>query len=436
LIDEEYFDRFIMTSVSTDFSHLLPHLKSSWIDDVSFKKIIEYFKRIEIGRLVMTIGDDCFEMGQESHDTELVAYIHVENKAVFRQMMLNGMVGAAEMFMLGAWHTPDLSMVIKIMSLNINMLNEMENHRSIPQRISSKLFNYFKQNTLSGSQKNISAHYDLSNDFFSTFLDPSMMYSSAIFKTQETSLAEAAVYKLDAICQKLELKPSDHLLEIGTGWGGMAIHAAQNYGCKVTTTTISQAQYDFACEKVSRLGLGHQITVLKDDYRDLSGSFDKLVSIEMIEAVGHQFYQSYFERCSSLLKPHGLALIQAITISDQRFHEAKDATDFIQRYIFPGGCLPSVSVIANCIAEYTDMQLTDLHDITDSYVLTLQHWRDAFLNNIDDIKAMGFDDVFCRMWEYYLCYCEGGFDARIIQTSQILLAKPHSAYSGCKVRHF
>jgi cyclopropane-fatty-acyl-phospholipid synthase len=226
------------------------------------------------------------------------------------------------------------------------------------------------------------------------------------------------------------------LLEIGTGWGGMAIHAAQHYGCKVTTTTISQAQYDFACEKVRALGLEQQVTVLKDDYRDLSGSFDKLVSIEMIEAVGLQFYQSYFERCSSLLKPDGLALIQAITISDQRFHEAKNATDFIQRYIFPGGCLPSVSVIANCIAEHTDMQLTDLHDITDSYVLTLQHWREAFLNSLDDIKAMGFDDVFCRMWEYYLCYCEGGFDARIIQTSQILLTKPFSAYSGCHARHF
>ncbi len=419
-----------MSSVSCDFSHLQPRLKSSIIDDFACQKVIAHFSKITIGRLVVDTNDGCFEMGQESHDTDLIAYINVENKAMFRQIMLNGMVGAAEMYMLGAWKTPDLLALVRLMCENIDVLNAMDQQRSLPKKLSSKLFNYFNQNTLTGSKRNISAHYDLSNDFFATFLDQSMMYSSAVFKTAETPLEDAALYKLEIICEKLQLKSSDHLIEIGTGWGGMAIFAAQNYGCQVTTTTISQAQYDYAQEKVKRLGLENQITVLKQDYRDLTGSFDKLVSIEMIEAVGHQFYESYFQRCSALLKPNGLALIQAITISDQRFESAKNDVDFIQRYIFPGGCLPSVSVIASCIAEHTDMQMTDLHDITADYVQTLYHWRKAFMDNKDNVVAMGFDDVFCRMWEYYLCYCEGGFTSRVIQTSQILLSKPKTIYNG------
>ena len=425
-----------MSSVSCDFSHLTPRLKSSFIDDFACKKVLEHFSNITYGRLVITVGDECYEMGQAAEDTLLHASIQVSNKAMFRQIMLNGMVGAAEMYMLGAWTTPDLLMLIKVMTQNITVLNEMDKKRSISKKLSSKLLNYFNKNTVSGSQRNISAHYDLSNDFFATFLDQSMMYSSAIFKDDAMSLADAAVYKLEVICQKLQLSESDHLLEIGTGWGGMAIYAAQHYGCRVTTTTISQAQFDYATRRVAELGLQDQITVLKEDYRQLRGTFDKLVSIEMIEAVGHQFYQSYFDCCANLLKPDGLALIQAITISDQRFEQAKNSVDFIQRYIFPGGCLPSVSVIASCVADYTDMQIIDLHDITADYAKTLNLWRQAFMDNIEAVKASGFDNIFCRMWEYYLCYCAGGFDSRVIQTSQIVLAKPRHQYHGCSARQF
>ena len=340
--------------------------------------------------------------------------------------MLHGMVGAAEMFMLGAWSTPDLLAVVRLMCQNIDLLNDIDRSRNWLKRLSSKLLHWANQNTLSGSARNISAHYDLSNTFFATFLDPSMMYSSAVFQHSDSTLEEAAIYKLDIICKKLNLQPSDRVIEIGTGWGGMAIHAASNYGCHVTTTTISNEQYRYTCEQVKARGLEDRITVLKNDYRELEGQYDKLISIEMIEAVGHRFYQSYFEQCSRLLKSDGLALIQAITISDQRYHSAKNDIDFIQRYIFPGGCLPSVSVIADCVASHTDMQIADLHDISQDYAKTLHEWHHRFNRSQDDVKALGFDDIFCRMWQYYLSYCEGGFHERVIQTSQILMSKPQA----------
>jgi cyclopropane-fatty-acyl-phospholipid synthase len=413
-----------MASITTAYNHLEDHLKSSLIDDFAYKKVIQHFDCIAHGRLVISFDDQSHAMGEAAEDTDLVAYIQVENKALFRQIMLNGMTGAAEMYMLGAWKCPDLLKLVQLMCRNINLLSAMDSQRSTLSKVSNKLMHYFNQNTVSGSQRNISAHYDLSNEFFATFLDQSMMYSSAVFANEDSTLEQAAALKLDIICQKLQLCADDHLVEIGTGWGGMAIHAAKNYGCRVTTTTISQQQFDYTCEQVSKLGLDDKITVLMKDYRELEGSFDKLVSIEMIEAVGHKFYQSYFEQCSHLLNEDGLALIQAITISDQRYHQAKNRVDFIQRYIFPGGCLPSVSVISNCVADHTDMQIVDLDDITKDYALTLQHWRHAFHQSIEQVKQLGFDDIFCRMWEYYLCYCEGGFRERVIQTSQILAAKP------------
>jgi cyclopropane-fatty-acyl-phospholipid synthase len=232
------------------------------------------------------------------------------------------------------------------------------------------------------------------------------------------------VEKLDEICRQLELSADDHLLEIGTGWGGMAIHAASHYGCRVTTTTISREQFEFASARVKSMGLEDQITVLCEDYRNLTGTFDKLVSIEMIEAVGHHFYANYFQCCSALLKPNGKMVIQAITMTDQRYDRAKDTVDYIKRYIFPGGCLPSVSVIANHIAVDTDMQIVHLRDITMDYAQTLADWRNRFMQRLDDVRQMGFDDRFIHMWEFYLCYCEGGFRERIIATAQLTFAKP------------
>jgi cyclopropane-fatty-acyl-phospholipid synthase len=303
-------------------------------------------------------------------------------------------------------------------------MESMESKQHWYTKLALKIAHAMNRNTHEGSKRNISAHYDLGNDFFRLFLDPTMMYSAAVFERSENTLEKAAVDKLDELCRHLELKPSDHLLEIGTGWGGMAIHAATHYGCRVTTTTISQEQYDYAKARVAELGLQDRITLLCEDYRALTGQYDKLVSVEMIEAVGHDFYSSYFQCCSKLLKDSGKMVIQAITITDDRYEQARKSVDYIKRYIFPGGCLPSLEIIARHLARDTNMQMVHLRDITADYALTLAHWRKRFMERLDEVRDMGFDDRFIRMWEFYLCYCEGGFRERIIGTAQLAFAKP------------
>jgi cyclopropane-fatty-acyl-phospholipid synthase len=285
---------------------------------------------------------------------------------------------------------------------------------------------YLHRNTLQGSRRNIEAHYDLGNELFELFLDKTMMYSCGIFHRPEASLQAASEAKLERICRKLQLKPSDHVLEIGTGWGGFALYAAQHYGCRVTTTTISKQQYDYAKQRVKAAGLEDRITLLFDDYRDLNGSYDKLVSIEMIEAIGHQYFDTYFRKCSELLKPDGMMLLQSITIADQRYRQARKSIDFIQRYIFPGGCLPSVAVLGDSIARRTDMRIFHLEDIGPHYATTLQHWRKRFHAQADKVRQLGYPERFIRMWEYYLCYCEAGFRQQSIGTVQLLLTKPQS----------
>jgi cyclopropane-fatty-acyl-phospholipid synthase len=257
-------------------------------------------------------------------------------------------------------------------------------------------------------------------------LDPTMMYSSGIFEKPSQSLEDASLAKLKIICQKLALKESDHVLEIGTGWGGFAIYAAKNYGCKITTTTISQQQYLLAIERIKAAGLEDKIEVLLSDYRDLTGTFDKLVSIEMIEAIGHQFFDTYFAQCSRLLTPNGMMLLQAITIADQRYASALKSVDFIQRYIFPGSCIPSVTAMLNSITQSTDLRLFDLQDIGPHYATTLAKWRDNFFEHIEAIRAMGYPETFIRMWEFYLCYCEGGFEERALGDVHMLLVKPEN----------
>jgi cyclopropane-fatty-acyl-phospholipid synthase len=251
-----------------------------------------------------------------------------------------------------------------------------------------------------------------------------MMYSAAVFPDAASSLEQASLYKIERICKQLQLQPQDHLLEIGTGWGGLALYAAQRYGCRVTTTTISREQYEYSKLRIEAAGLSDRIELLLCDYRELAGQYDKLVSVEMIEAVGHEYYRVYFEKCAQLLKPTGLMLIQAITIADQRYQAARRSVDFIQRYIFPGGCLPSIEVIARHIARYTDLNIVGIDDITQHYARTLQAWRERFLAQTEALHAQGFDDVFIRMWQFYFCYCEGGFRERSIGAQQILMAKP------------
>jgi cyclopropane-fatty-acyl-phospholipid synthase len=287
-----------------------------------------------------------------------------------------------------------------------------------------KFFHFLRSNTEKGSRANIAAHYDLGNDFYELFLDESLTYSCGIFEQQDNTLLEASLAKYDRICKKLQLTQEDHVIEIGSGWGGFAIYAAENYGCRITTTTISKAQYGLARERVHQAGVADRVDLLLQDYRNLRGTYDKLVSIEMIEAVGHQYLDTFFRACSSLLKEDGVMLLQAITIADQVFDRHKRSVDFIKRYIFPGSCIPSIAAMCRSIARATDLRLYHLEDITPHYARTLRCWRERFFANINKIRGLGYSDTFIRLWEYYLCYCEGGFTERYLGDVQMLLTKP------------
>ena len=380
--------------------------------------------KLQVGSLTLREGDEAKVFGSTSEGSAPHGEVHVHDTDLYRRILTGGSIAAGETFIEGMWSSPDLTEVTRAFSANMAMLEAMSDKQNWLARLALKLSHWARRNTSTRSRENISAHYDLGNDFFSLFLDPSMMYSSAVFPSASADLASASQHKLKLICEDLELKAEDHLVEIGTGWGGMAIFAAEHYGCRVTTTTISRQQYDYTLEAVAQKGLEDQVTVLFDDYRDLQGQYDKLVSIEMIEAVGHQFYDTYFQKISHLLKPHGKAVIQAITITEQRYEQARDSVDFIKRYIFPGGCLPSLTVVSDALSRVTDMQMSNLRDIGRDYADTLKVWHASFLNKLDEVRAMGFDDRFIRMWRYYLSYCEGGFRERIIGTHQITLTKP------------
>jgi cyclopropane-fatty-acyl-phospholipid synthase len=341
-----------------------------------------------------------------------------------------GSSGSGEAYINGHWDCSSKTEMVRIFLRNRQVLEGMDGRFALFRVMMNRGLHWLSRNTRKGSRKNISAHYDLGNDLFSLFLDPTMMYSSAYYPSVEASLEEAAVAKLDRICRKLDLKPEDHVLEIGTGWGGFAIHAAKHYGCRVTTTTISREQRDLAKRRIREEGLESRITLLFDDYRDLEGQYDKLVSIEMIEAIGHQYMDRFFEKCSSLLKPHGMLLLQAITIADQRYEAALRRVDYIKKFIFPGGFLPSVSAMCQSVARVTDMKPLHLDDMGFHYARTLSDWRRRFLNRIDEVRALGYSDAFIRKWDYYLCYCEGGFMERDIGTVQLLLTKPRCRHDA------
>jgi cyclopropane-fatty-acyl-phospholipid synthase len=409
----------------------LPQTRSARVGEkIAREAIFRLLSKLQVGSLTLHEGPCSHHFGSIDKPHEPQAEVHIHSPAVYSQMLTGGSIGSGEAYMKGYWSSPDAMDVMRIFSANLVLLNKFDASQSVFIKLALKIAHRFNRNTYKGSQLNIAAHYDLGNEFFQLFLDPTMMYSSALFSDKSASLEVASETKLDELCQQLELKPGDHLLEIGTGWGGMAIHAAKNFGCRVTTTTISQEQYDFASARVREEGLEGQITLLCEDYRNLTGEYDKLVSIEMIEAVGHDFYQNYFRICSGLLKPNGKMVIQAITMADQRYKEARDSVDFIKRYIFPGGCLPSVAVMAQHIARDTDMQIVHLRDITNDYAETLAHWRQRFLANLEAVRGMGFSEEFVRMWDFYLCYCEGGFRERVISTVQLAFAKPDYRFQG------
>ena len=397
---------------------------SSIFSDVTRKAIFSVLKNIKHGCLVIEEGSEQRVFGELSSQEDLKAHIMIQDPKVYKMVLQNGDLGAGEAYMLGLWSSPQLLNVIRIFVLNMHALERINGQQSWWQKLSGSLTHLMRENSQKRAKQNIAAHYDLSNEFFSLFLDKTMAYSAGIFLNDEQSLQQASQQKFKHICNRLQLSSKDHLLEIGSGWGGLAIYAAQKYGCRVTTTTLSQEQYSYAQSWIKREGLNDKITLLLKDYRDLEGQFDKLVSVEMIEAVGAKYYSKYFSKCNALLKTNGLMLIQAITISDQRYQRSVNSLDFIKCYIFPGGQLPSNSIISKHIGDDTDMHLVGMEDITMDYAQTLMHWRKQFFEKVGEVKKMGIDDTFIRMWEYYLCFCEGGFRERVIHTGQFLMAKP------------
>ena len=361
-------------------------------------------------------------VGESGHGPAI--RLHVHDAGFYRALAGNGSVGAAEAFMDGHWDCSDLVGLVRLLVRNRDLLDGMEGG---PARLGGwalKAWHALRRNTRDGARRNIAAHYDLGNPFFRLFLSDDLMYSSALYAGEDDSLEAASTRKLDRICDKLRLGTDDHVVEIGTGWGGFAVHAAKHYGCRVTTTTISREQHDLAAARIQQAGLGDRITLLQSDYRDLTGQYDKLVSIEMIEAVGADFQDSYFAQIGRLLKPEGLALVQAITIEDHRYEQALASVDFIKRHVFPGCFIPSVSAMLASKTRSSDLALVGLEDFGLSYARTLQAWRERFLAQLPAVRAQGYDERFVRMWEFYLAYCEGGFRERSIGVSHLLMAKP------------
>ncbi|EKO3384360.1 class I SAM-dependent methyltransferase [Vibrio fluvialis] len=358
-----------------------------------------------------------------AHEGQPQAHIRVTHPGFYGRVLKGGSIAAAEAYMDGWWDSPNLTAVTELMARNLSALDQLEAQSSFVTRAMNKVGHWLKRNSIVRAKQNIEAHYDLGNDLYQTFLDERMLYSSALYLSTSDSLEQAQIQKMDRLCQQLQLTANDHVIEIGTGWGAMAIYMAQHYGCKVTTTTISEEQFAYAEAEITRLGLEAQITLLKQDYRLLEGQFDKLVSIEMIEAVGKAYLPSYIEKCQSLLKPGGLMAIQAITIADQRYDYYSNNVDFIQKYIFPGGFLPSITVLTQMATRHTDFIVRDVFDIGMDYAKTLADWRLRFEAALNTVQALGYDERFVRMWRFYLCYCEGGFNARTISTIHMTLQR-------------
>ena len=388
-----------------------------------FKKLfLKFLQKLSVGKLILQDKDETLVFGDIN--SELTCQITINKTDAYRRIVRGGGVGVGESYMAGDWDADDLTKVIRIFLINRAALEHLRSSEAPLKKMWLSFLHWLNKDTIKGSKKNIISHYDLGNNFFAKFLDPTMSYSCANFNNPKETLESASNNKIDNICAQLGLSPSDHLLEIGTGWGGLAIRAAEQYGCRVTTTTISDEQFDYVESLISERGLQNQVTLLKKDYRDLDGKYDKLVSVEMIEAVGLKFIPEFFRRCSLLLNSNGLMLVQAITMEEQRFQKAKNSVDFIQRYIFPGGALPTITGLAVAATRNNDLRPLEVKDITLHYSETLRRWKENFNENIQEIREMGFDENFQRMWKYYLAYCEGAFMERAIGCVQMQFHKP------------
>lgn len=399
----------------------LSHSSASSFTKLARRVIFTILGKLHFGQIVLYEGDESFIFGS---DSSLQARVTVHSPRFYPKVLFSGSIGAGEAYIDQLWDVDDLTKLVRIMILNMELLDKIDSGFSWLLLPFKKLAHSLRSNTRKGAKENIIAHYDLGNELYRSFLDPSMMYSSAIFPEKSSDLDEAAAHKLDVICKKLNLKESDQVIEIGTGWGGFAIHAAKNYGCHVTTTTISDAQYEEARKRIQAAGLSDKITLIQQDYRDLTGKYDKLVSIEMIEAVGARYLSDFFQKCGQLVRKNGVMLIQAITIRDQKFNQYARSVDFIQRHIFPGGCLPSNRKMIDFICDRTDMVVRSIEDYGSHYARTLREWRKRFITNFHTLHEHGFDERFRRLWEFYLCYCEGGFLEKSISVVQLVAARP------------
>jgi cyclopropane-fatty-acyl-phospholipid synthase len=369
------------------------------------------------GQFALATPEAQFLIGHPAADLKVPTVI-VNSDRFYKRLVWEGSLGAAAAYLDGDWECDDLTELLRIFARQLERQPAVLSPLASISQAMSRVGHWLARNTRRGSRKNIEAHYDLGDDFFRLFLDPTMMYSSAIFESESLSLEQAQLARLERICSKLALKTSDHLLEIGTGWGGLAVHAARRIGCRVTTTTISENQYLHARQKVRAAGLEDRVTVLKQDYRDLRGRYDKVVSIEMVEAVGHQFHDTFFRQIARLLAPEGKMLLQAIVIPEQRYERYLKSVDFIQKYIFPGGSLPSLSALQSAVTRTSRMRLLEVNDFAEDYARTLREWRSRFWERIDDVRELGYSERFIRMWHYYLCYCEAGFRERAVGVVQ------------------
>lgn len=378
------------------------------------KYIFKILRKLQYGHITIIDGMDQYDFHAKNPMVDCHVTVTVHDKTFYKEILIGGSNGAAESYIKAYWDTNDLEKLLEIIIKNKSALGDFDKGISRLTNFITNIANYFTSNNKHTAKQNILAHYDLGNDFFESFLDETMLYSSAVYSENANDLYHASLNKLKIICDLLQLNEKDHLLEIGAGWGGLAIYAAKHYGCKVTTTTISDKQYTYVKNKITQLGLGDKITLLNKDYRELTGCYDKIVSIEMIEAVGYRYFDAYFKKCGQLLKSGGLILLQAIVINDQSYEQSKNSVDFIKKFIFPGGCLPSIQAINHSVSQNTHFQLIYLNDIGKHYVRTLLDWLARFNKNMDLIKSLGYSEQFIRMWRYYLCYCAAGFNLAFI----------------------
>jgi cyclopropane-fatty-acyl-phospholipid synthase len=412
--------------IQTDIA-AVPTIHVSMLTRFLRRRLLGHLAGLRHGRLVIDDAFGTVELGTPlSEHPEICVHVRVHNMAFYSAVAGNGSVGAGSAYGDGFWQCDDLTALVRLLVRNRDLLDGIESGLARAGSALLRLWHRLNRNTREGSRRNIAAHYDLGNDFFGVFLSSDLMYSSALWNGADDTLEQASVRKLDVICRKLDLRPGQRIVEIGTGWGGFAIHAAHYYGCHVTTVTISQEQLALATERVAQEGLQDKITLQLLDYRDLYGQYDKLVSIEMIEAIGAEFMETYFAKIASLLKPGGVALIQAITIEDHRYAQAVKEVDFIKRHVFPGSFIPSINAMLAAKTRASDLALVHLEDFGHSYARTLQAWRERFLARLSEVRAQGFDERFIRFWEFYLAYCEGGFYERSIGVSHLMLARPEA----------